>query len=331
MAEQPAVNRQVLGSNPSQGAISDNFSGLTFIISPMSAIQNFMRTTTHSWRSQNAALRIMRLWLGITWVYAGWNKASDYGFLTPGSSHFIGNQLRGYASQSPLGHFAFNKLIEHAVPVGAVVMVIEFAIGLATLLWVAPTLAALGGFSMSMGLWLASSFHANPYFLASDTAYAVLWLSYFLLLKGDRRGADVSFDRRGVMRVSIVGALAVAAAVLGRLKANTTKQNASGNGASKTQLAKLVDFPIGSVANFSLASGEPAILFRTKTGVFAYSAICTHQGCTVAYSTGTKTLICPCHSTQYDPFASAKVLVGPAVTPLPSIKVAIDGDWVILT
>jgi len=272
----------------------------------------------------------MRLWLGFTWVYAGWNKASDAGFLTRGSTSFIGNQLRGYSAQSPLGHFAFNKLIEHSVPVGAFVMVSEFAIGLATLLWVAPTLAAFGGFSMSMGLWLASSFHANPYFLASDTAYAVLWLSYFLLIKGNRRRSNLSLDRRGLLRVTIVGALAVAAASLGRLLTQRTKKSASAHESSKTQLAKLVDFPIGSVANFSLASGEPAILFRTKTGVFAYSAICTHQGCTVAYSTGSKTLICPCHSTQYDPFASAKVLVGPAQTPLPPIKVAIDGDWVIL-
>ena len=330
MAEQPAVNRQVLGSNPSQGALFNNFSSFAFIIAHMSLIQNFIRTTTNSWRTQSAALRIMRLWLGFTWVYAAWNKASDSGFLTPGSSHFIGNQLRGYSTQSPLGHFAFNKLIEHAIPVGIGVMIIECAIGLATLLWVAPTLAAFGGFSMSMGLWLASSFHANPYFLASDTAYAVLWLSYFLMIKGNRRRSDVSFDRRGAIRVSIVGALAIATAVFGRLTSKTTKQSASGNGASKTQLAKLVDFPIGSVANFSLPTGEPAILFRTKTGVFAYSAICTHQGCTVEYSTGTKALICPCHGTQYDPFASAKVLVGPAQIPLPSVKVAIDGDWVIL-
>ena len=296
----------------------------------MSLIQNFIRTTSDSWRTQIAGLRIMRLWLGFTWVYAGWNKASDAGFLTRGSTSFIGNQLRGYSAQSPLGHFAFNKLIEHSVPVGAFVMVSEFAIGLATLLWVAPTLAAFGGFSMSMGLWLASSFHANPYFLASDTAYAVLWLSYFLLIKGNRRRSNLSLDRRGLLRVTIVGALAVAAASLGRLLTQRTKKSASAHESSKTQLAKLVDFPIGSVANFSLASGEPAILFRTKTGVFAYSAICTHQGCTVAYSTGSKTLICPCHSTQYDPFASAKVLVGPAQTPLPPIKVAIDGDWVIL-
>jgi len=296
----------------------------------MSFIQRFLRTTTNSWRNQIWPLRIMRLWLGITWIYAGWDKATDAGFLTRGSATFIGTQLSGYSTQSPLPDFAFNKLLEHSIQVGGFVMVSEFAIGLATLLWVAPTLAAFGGFSMSLGLWLASSFHVNPYFLASDTAYAILWLSYFLLVLGNRRSRDLSVDRRGALRVAIVGALAVGAAALGRVFSQSSKANSTSGSSTKTQLTKLSDFPIGSVVNFALASGEPAILFRTKTGVFAYSAICTHQGCTVAYSEGSKTIACPCHGAQYDPFSAAKVVAGPALSPLRSVKVAIDGDWVIL-
>ena len=271
----------------------------------------------------------MRLWLGTTWIYAGWDKATDSGFLTKGSATFIGTQLSGYSARSPLGDFAFDKLIEHPIQVGAVVMVTEFAIGIATLLWVAPTLAAFGGFSMSLGLWLASSFHVNPYFLASDTAYAVLWLSYFLLILGNGRRRDVSVNRRGAMRVAIVGVLAIGAAALGRVFAQSSKASAA-EASSNNQITKLSDLPIGSASNFVLASGEPAILFRTKTGVFAYSAICTHQGCTVAYSAGSKTLACPCHGGQYDPFASAAVVAGPPQSPLSSVKVAIDGDWVIL-
>lgn len=297
----------------------------------MPPIQSFLRTTNNSWRSQSSALRIMRLWLGITWIYAGWDKASDAGFLTMGSATFIGTQLSAYSAQSPIGNFVFNKLIEHSIQVGVVVMVSEFAIGIATILWVAPTLAAFGGFSMSLGLWLASSFHVNPYFLASDTAYAVLWLSYFLLILAKRRRSDVSVNRRGALRVAIVGALAIGAAALGRVFTQSTKFSDAAASSAKKQLTKLSDFPVGSVSNFALASGEPAILFRTKTGVFAYSAICTHQGCTVAYSDSSKTLVCPCHGGQFDPFAAATVVAGPAQTALSTIKVAIDGDWVILS
>ncbi|MSX23349.1 MAG: Rieske 2Fe-2S domain-containing protein [Actinobacteria bacterium] len=296
----------------------------------MSFIRNFLRTTTSSWRSQSIALRIMRLWLGITWIYAGWNKATDAGFLTQGSTSFIGTQLNAYSTQSPLGTTVFNKLVEHSVQVGLFVMISEFAIGLATLLWVAPTLAAFGGFTMSVGLWLASSFHVKPYFLASDTAYAVLWISYLLLILGKRPKADISINRRGAVRVGIVGALAIGAVSLGKLFTSSNSPTSSSNGTSKNKVKKLADLPIGSTANFALASGEPAILFRTKTGVFAYSAICPHQGCTVGYSATNKVLACPCHGAEFDPFNSAKVIAGPAQSSLASIKVAIDGDWIVL-
>ena len=248
----------------------------------MSKNQNFFRAASSSWRSQSAGLRILRLWLGVTWIYAGWDKATDGGFLSRGSSTFIGSQLSGYSTQSPLGAGVFNKLIEHSIQVGLLVMVGEFAIGLATLLWVAPTLAAFAGFSMSMSLWLASSFYVSPYFLASDTAYAVLWLSYLLLIKNNRKGFSMSLERRGVMRIAIIGGLSVALAGVGKFFTPKAMQD-SANAATSTKIVKLASLKVGATKNFVLADGAPAILFRTKTGVFAYSAICTHQGCTVAY------------------------------------------------
>ncbi|CAB5011747.1 MAG: Rieske 2Fe-2S domain-containing protein [Actinobacteria bacterium] len=291
-------------------------------------IQSFLRTATNSWRSQVGALRIMRLWLGATWIYAGWDKATDPGFLTRGASSFIGTQLSGYSTQSPVG-FAFNKLIEHAVPVGIFVMISEFAIGLATLLWVAPTVAAFGGFSMSMGLWLASSFHANPYFLASDSAYAVLWLSYLLMIRNKRKGFSMSFERRGVMRIGIIAVLATAFAGVGKIFTPAAVQE-SAAASGKTKLVKLASLKVGATKKFVLANGAPAVLFRTKTGVFAYSAICTHEGCTVNYSATSKTLKCPCHGAEFDPLASGKAIVGPANNPLAKVKVAVEGAWVIL-
>ena len=101
----------------------------------MSMLKSYVRTASSSWGNQAPALRVMRLWLGITWIYAGWDKASDPGFLVVGSSTYIGTQLSGYSTHSPLG-FAFDSLIEYASLVGGFVIFSEFAIGLATLLWV---------------------------------------------------------------------------------------------------------------------------------------------------------------------------------------------------
>ena len=215
--------------------------------------------------------------------------------------------------------------------VGAFVMISEFAIGLATLLWVAPRLAAFGGFLMSLGLWLAGSFHVSPYFLASDTAYAVLWLSYLLLLVGNgkRKVLTMSLERRSVLRVGITGVLAVAFAGAGKFFAKAAPATTTMAAGKGTKIIKLASLKVGGNHNFVASNGEPSILFRTKKGVFAYSAICTHQGCTVAYSTSSKTLKCPCHGAEFDPNNSAKVLNGPAVNPLGKVKVAVSGAWVI--
>jgi thiosulfate dehydrogenase [quinone] large subunit len=213
-------------------------------------------------------------------------------------------------------------------------MVSEFAIGLATLLNVAPSVAALSGFAMSTGLWLSSSFHTSPYFLASDSAYAILWLAFLLTLIGKRTMPSANFERRNVLRAGIVGALAVGASFAGKAfpkagaASSTTSKAAAG--ATGKQIVKLSKLPVGKTLNFVHSTkGTPAVLFRTKTGVFAYSAICTHQGCTVAYKPASKHLVCPCHGATFDPANGAAVVSGPTHTPLSPIKVAISGAWVV--
>lgn len=182
---------------------------------------------------------------------------------------------------------------------------------------------------MSVGLWLASSFYVDPYFLASDTAYAVLWLSYLLLIKNNRKGFAMSLERRGVIRVGIVGALAIAFAGVGKFFTPKSNQD-NASAATKVRIVKLAALKVGATKNFVLTNGAPAILFRTKTGVFAYSAICTHQGCTVSYLPSSKVLKCPCHGSEFDPFKSANVIAGPATSKLSTVKVAIEGVWVVL-
>ena len=281
-----------------------------------------------SWRNQLWPLRIMRIWLGATWIYAGWDKASDPGFLKAGSPTFIGSQLSAYAQSSPVG-FAINKMLEHSTQIGIFVMVAEFAIGFATLLWIAPTWAALGGFAMSISLWLASSWQVKPYFLASDSAYAVLWLSYLLFLYGSRRKSNISLDRRGFLRISSVIALAIAGAGLGKFFPKKTTAVASTKSSSPKKIIKDAALAVGKTHNFISKAGTPAVLFKTKTGVFAYSAVCTHEGCTVQYNTATKHLQCGCHGAVFDPAKDGKVLGGPTNTPLGKIKVEVDGTWII--
>lgn len=48
-------------------------------------------------------------------------------------------------------------------------------------------------------------------------------------------------------------------------------------------------------------------------GVVAYSAVCSHTGCPVSeWNAETRRLVCPCHGSEFDPAARAKVENGPA-------------------
>jgi Rieske Fe-S protein len=68
------------------------------------------------------------------------------------------------------------------------------------------------------------------------------------------------------------------------------------------------------------------MLVHLESGDFvAYSAVCTHQQCTVAYKN--EQLACPCHGSVFDPASGAEVVNGPAQRPLPEIPVEVrDGE-----
>ena len=290
------------------------------------------RSVIASWQAQSISARILRLWLGLTWVYGGWDKASDPSFLTPGTVNYIGNQINGFIEISPLGLLLKHSL-EHATLVGWIVLITEFATGICTLLFILPRFAALVGFATSVGLWLTVTFHVKPYFIASDTAYAAMWLAYFFVLYSGNKRIDVNMDRRGAMRVGSV--LAITAGFIGLGKLFPKHSVASVKSGSSKKIVKLEVLPIGASYPFKRSSGESAILFRTKNGVFAYSTTCTHQGCEVFYRKQSKHLECPCHQAAFDPFNGAKVVSGPSgaspnsIRPLPKVNVKIDGAYVV--
>ena len=100
--------------------------------------------------------------------------------------------------------------------------------------------------------------------------------------------------------------------------------------AANTQIIRLTKIKVGGTYQFQLSNGAPALLFRTKTGVFAYQTICTHQGGLTKYFSPKKLLVCSVHNASFDPFKKGAVVTGPAVDPLPAIKVAIKSGWVVL-
>src|SRR5918998_6805294 len=106
-------------------------------------------------------------------------------------------------------------------------------------------------------------------------------------------------------------------------------QKSSGGdaGAGGTAIASESEGAPGGAFKFK-DSGNPAVLVHLDNGDFvAYSAVCTHQGCTVAYQGGE--LACPCHGSVFDPADGAAVVTGPATRPLPEIPVKVQGGEVV--
>lgn len=80
--------------------------------------------------------------------------------------------------------------------------------------------------------------------------------------------------------------------------------------------------------------GEPTNLDLTDGGFVAYSAICTHLGCTVNWTTKAHKVggphdHCPCHVGEFDPYHGAEVVGGPPPVPLPQIGVTVNDDGLI--
>jgi nitrite reductase/ring-hydroxylating ferredoxin subunit len=126
----------------------------------------------------------------------------------------------------------------------------------------------------------------------------------------------VKITRRSALRMALAS---VAASFVGtRAEANTK------------QIVRLSRVKVGGTFAFQLSNGAPALLFRTKTGVFAYQTICTHQGGVTKYFSAKKVLVCPVHNASFDPFKKGAVITGPATNPLPTVKVVVQNGWVVL-
>ena len=115
--------------------------------------------------------------------------------------------------------------------IGVGTMVGEIAIGLATLFVVLPFLAAIAGAGLSASLWLSSSFYTTPYFLASNTAYLIMWLVFALSVMPRKRTVSrvLNVDRRSAIGVGVVGVLSIAFAALGNFFARPAKIVSSGS------------------------------------------------------------------------------------------------------
>ncbi len=101
----------------------------------------------------------------------------------------------------------------------------------------------------------------------------------------------------------------------------------AGSTAAGPTIANVSDFAASTAVEFTIpSSGEPGAVIKLSDGTFvAYDLICTHAGCIVNnYDSQRQYLICPCHRATFDAAHGARVVSGPAPSPLPEVPLSID-------
>lgn len=327
------------------------------------------------------ALLPLRLFLGVTFTYAGIQKLSDPGFLHAGSSTYIGTQLTGFADGTPGGFLLRTFAIPHPELAGVGVAIFEIVVGLLVAAGLMTRLAALAGLGLNLIFFLTASWHTSPYFLGSDIVFVFAWLPFVLAGAQDQPALENVLDRPppGLARrlrlapppvggpegaplsrralLAELGGLALGLAGLAALlkgsynrpgaiasarrpsatgaagPASGGKPTGGGDSASggssgvpaeAVRLAPSSRLPAGQGATYPDPSdGSPDILIRDSGGeLTAFSAVCTHAGCTVGYQGGQ--LVCPCHGAVYNARTGA-VEAGPAPAALAQREVLEHG------
>ena len=334
------------------------------------------------------ALLPLRLFLGVTFVYAGIQKLSDPGFLHAGAPTYIGTQLHGFAAGTPGGFILRTFALPHPELAGIGVAVTEILIGLLVTAGLFTRVAAAGGLALNFLLFLTSSWHTTPYFLGPDLVFSFAWLPFVLAGAEGQPALDNLTERssqaiarrtrlrppepgeaipepastRRVLLAEFAG-MAVAVAGISALAkgtytaarslgassrsnaGGTGRQNGGGGAAAGADTANAGStggsslppdavrlgpgsrLPSGQAATYSdPADGSPDILIRDEEGSLkAFSAVCTHAGCTVGYEGGV--IVCPCHGGEYSA-ETGEVIAGPPPSGLAPKQVLESGGQI---
>ncbi|MGO9644358.1 MAG: TQO small subunit DoxD [Candidatus Bathyarchaeia archaeon] len=131
----------------------------------------------------------LRIFMGLTFLYAGLQHLTDSSYFDPSKSGYIGHLVSQYAVGSPIHDFLLGVVVPNAVAFGYMVGVGEALIGIAVLLGFLFRIASLAGLILNFTFFLSATWNAFPFYFGSDIVFVMCWLT--LLLTGPQVGLSV--------------------------------------------------------------------------------------------------------------------------------------------
>jgi nitrite reductase/ring-hydroxylating ferredoxin subunit len=133
----------------------------------------------------------------------------------------------------------------------------------------------------------------------------------------------------GIARRRFLGSAVAAAPMLGSAGWLGTCGPAS---RAARAICRLDELPVGGFRLFEHPGpDDPCILIRRAPHrLVAYSRVCTHESCAVAYRHGADRLECPCHAGAYA-VDDGRVLSGPPPGPLKRLAITVSGGEVLVS
>lgn len=120
------------------------------------------------------ALLPLRLFLGVTFLYAGLDKLTDSAFMKDSGPGSIGELMDGVRDSSAIPALV-DLALKSPPAFGYAIAFGELAVGIGILIGLFSRLAALGGALISLSLWLTVSWSSDPYYYGNDLAYLMAW------------------------------------------------------------------------------------------------------------------------------------------------------------